>query len=85
MKKLFLLATSLSLVDKGPVEDYTIELKEREAILLQIMDLARDIGVEFAFPTRTLHIEPPSEAVRSEGAAKPRSALGAIVGGLRPA
>ena len=39
------------------VQDYTSELREREAILLQIMDLVKDAGVEFAFPTRTLYIE----------------------------
>ena len=41
-------------------QDYTTELSEREVILLQTMDLAREIGVEFAFPTRTLQIETTS-------------------------
>jgi len=39
------------------VADYTSELTEREAVLLQIMDLANKVGVEFAFPTRTLHAQ----------------------------
>ena len=39
------------------VEDYASELQERESVLLQIMDLVKDAGVEFAFPTRTLYIE----------------------------
>ena len=65
------------------VEDYTTELEAREEILLQIMDLAKDIGVEFAFPTRTLHIETPSVTTRSEDITKPRSALGAVVGAVR--
>ncbi len=39
------------------VQDYSVELREREAILLRIMDLMNEIGVEFAFPTRTLQIE----------------------------
>ena len=39
------------------VQDYGVELKEREAILLRTMDLVNEIGVEFAFPTRTLQIE----------------------------
>jgi MscS family membrane protein len=39
------------------VDQYTVELREREAILLQIMELAQDLGVAFAFPTRTLQIE----------------------------
>lgn len=36
------------------VDDYEIELREREAVLLRIMDLVRDLGLDFAFPTRTL-------------------------------
>ncbi len=39
------------------VQDYTTELSEREAILFQTIDLADQIGVEFAFPTRTLQVE----------------------------
>ena len=38
-------------------QDASTELTEREAILLQIMDLMNEIGVGFAFPTRTLQIE----------------------------
>jgi MscS family membrane protein len=44
------------------VEDTAGQLKEREAILLKILDLAKEIGVEFAFPTRTLHVEPAAGA-----------------------
>jgi len=39
------------------VQDYSVELREREAILLRVMDLVNEMGVEFAFPTRTLQIE----------------------------
>lgn len=48
------------------VDDYGTELRERESMLLQIIDLAQTVGVEFAFPTRTLHVEasgPGAEAV----------------------
>jgi MscS family membrane protein len=45
------------------VEDYTVELRERESILLAIMAILEDLGVELAFPTRTLHLE--SAAVRA--------------------
>ncbi len=41
--------------------DYAAELEAREEILLQIMDLAKQLGIDFAFPTRTLVIENPSE------------------------
>jgi len=37
--------------------DHCAELAAREEILLQMMDLAKDSGIEFAFPTRTLVIE----------------------------
>jgi MscS family membrane protein len=45
------------------VDDYTTELKERETVLLRIIDLVKDAGVELAFPTRTLHIEATAENV----------------------
>jgi MscS family membrane protein len=48
------------------VEDYTSELREREVILLQIMDLAQELGIAFAFPTRTLQVETAAPATRSE-------------------
>ncbi len=38
-------------------EDYGQELKYREKILLRIMDIAAELGVAFAFPTRTLFVE----------------------------
>jgi MscS family membrane protein len=38
-------------------QDYGQELKYREQILLGIMDLATKLGVDFAFPTRTLQVE----------------------------
>jgi MscS family membrane protein len=40
------------------VPNRVTELSEREAILLKIMDLAQETGVEFAFPARTPHVEP---------------------------
>jgi MscS family membrane protein len=43
-------------------QDYGVELREREAILLQTMNLLDEMGIAFAFPTRTLQIEPaPTE------------------------
>jgi MscS family membrane protein len=56
--------------------DYAAELEAREQMLLRIMDLARELGIDFAFPTRTLVIETPPDAdVRH-----PREAFGAILG-----
>ena len=45
------------------VEDYAAELREREAVLLRIMDLVKDMGVDLAFPTRTLQIADAAETV----------------------
>ena len=39
------------------VPDWSVELKQRGAIYLQILKKAEDMGISFAFPTRTLHIE----------------------------
>jgi MscS family membrane protein len=37
--------------------DWATELRERQRFMLDIMRLAEHLGVEFAFPTQTLHIE----------------------------
>jgi small-conductance mechanosensitive channel len=65
------------------VPDYAAELREREAILLQIMDLAKEIGVEFAFPTRTLRVEGPSAAGSFEDAGISRGGVGAALDRVR--
>ena len=38
-------------------ETWTEELRERHNIYLDIMRLAADLGVSFAFPTQSLHVE----------------------------
>jgi MscS family membrane protein len=53
------------------VQDYSVELKEREAILLRTMDLVNEVRVEFAFPTRTLQIEAAVPITRAVKAAMP--------------
>ena len=50
------------------VPDFAAELREREDVLLKIMDLAKELRVEFAFPTRTLHVESMPAAGRSGAA-----------------
>ncbi len=42
------------------VADYAAELEAREEILLRIIDIAGELNVEFAFPTRTLVVESPA-------------------------
>jgi MscS family membrane protein len=49
------------------VTDLTSELKYREEILLKIMELAETLGVEFAFPTRTLIVEGSPGEARAAG------------------
>lgn len=39
------------------VPDWGTELREREAILLDIVRIAHALGVSFAFPTQTVHLE----------------------------
>ena len=39
------------------VPTWSEELKARQEILLEILGLAEQVGVEFAFPSQTLHVE----------------------------
>ncbi|MDZ7807721.1 MAG: mechanosensitive ion channel family protein [Gracilimonas sp.] len=39
------------------VPDWSTELQQRHNFLLEILRLAKEIGVEFAFPTQTLHMD----------------------------
>jgi MscS family membrane protein len=39
------------------VPDWSAELNQRQGILFDILRLAESMGVQFAFPTQTLHIE----------------------------
>lgn len=39
------------------VADYSLELKSRHEVMTSIIQLAEKLGVQFAFPTQTLHIE----------------------------
>ena len=39
------------------VPDWSNELVERQNIFLEILRLAKNIGVDFAYPTQSLHIE----------------------------
>ncbi|MDA8019335.1 MAG: mechanosensitive ion channel family protein [Thermoanaerobaculia bacterium] len=41
--------------------DWSVELQAKERLALDILRLARELGVEFAFPTRTVHLLPESK------------------------
>lgn len=43
------------------VDTWSKELRERHNVFLEIMRLARALGVSFAFPTQTLHVDTLSE------------------------
>jgi MscS family membrane protein len=42
--------------------EFGLELRYREEVLLQIMKLMNEMGINFAFPTRTLHVETTTQA-----------------------
>ncbi|MCX2743622.1 mechanosensitive ion channel family protein [Mangrovivirga sp. M17] len=50
------------------VPDWGGELKARHELMLQIIELSEDLGVRFAFPTQTLHMEtfPEKESLTPE-------------------
>jgi MscS family membrane protein len=39
------------------VDSWTEELAQKHNVLMEILRLAKELGVEFAFPTQTLHVE----------------------------
>jgi MscS family membrane protein len=68
------------------VKSWSEELRERHHVLLEIMRLARELGVVFAFPTQTLHVESLASpgAARVVAAPRPRDELAAVVHGFAP-
>lgn len=67
------------------VPSWTEELKQRQNVLLEIMRLAEAIGVDFAFPTQTLHVETLAEPTKLPARqAPPRRALQEIVESFGP-
>jgi MscS family membrane protein len=60
------------------VDNWSAELRERHNVYLEIMRLARDVGVQFAFPTQTLHVEslaaPGAERDLAQPLAEPKLA-----------
>lgn len=52
------------------VDSWTAELRERHNVFIEILRLASDLGVRFALPTRTLHVESLAEPGQAPRAAK---------------
>ncbi len=68
--------------------DWSVELRERERLFLDILKLAEELGVGFAFPTRTLHMlrqDAPADqsapARLTDPASAGRQAAAGIAGG----
>ncbi|MBO6937227.1 MAG: mechanosensitive ion channel family protein [Deltaproteobacteria bacterium] len=58
------------------VESYSDEMKQRQNVFLEVMRLADAIGVSFAFPTQTLHLE--TRAKETEMPEHPRPPKGEL-------
>ncbi len=52
-------ASSLDILLYAFIEttEWAVELESKQELMIQIIDLAETLGVEFAFPTQTLHLE----------------------------
>ncbi|SMO94611.1 MscS family membrane protein [Gracilimonas mengyeensis] len=67
------------------VPDWSTELQQRHNFLLEILRLAKEVGVEFAFPTQTLHMDSfYGEEPRKIGADRSEEELAAAVYGFGP-
>ncbi len=62
------------------VPDWSTELQQRHNFLLEVLKLAREVGVEFAFPTQTLHVDSfHKEEPRQVGETKTEEELASAV------
>ena len=68
------------------VSSWSEELRERHNVYLEILRLARDLGVSFAFPTQTLHVDHVASPGAPRALREPLSPdeLGAVVRGFGP-
>jgi len=68
--------------------DWSTELRERERLFLDIMRLADQLGVQFAFPTQTVHLhheDPSSPAHQPSSPPTARTDRDAEIDGIRTA
>lgn len=64
--------------------DWNAELRTRHVLNLDIMRLARELGVEFAFPTQTLHVASTPDRPAAAPDAPPRERLRQTVEAFGP-
>ncbi len=53
------------------VASWSDELRERHNVFLEVMRLAQDLGVQFAFPTQTVHLDSVAEPGRAREVFEP--------------
>lgn len=67
------------------VPDWSTELQQRHNFLLEVLRLAEEVGVEFAFPTQTLHVDSfHKEQARTVGEQKTEDELATGVHSFGP-
>ncbi len=60
----------IQLIGHFTVDTYAAEVQARHALVLDIVRLAEDLGVSFAFPTRTVHVQGPGDHAALANAAE---------------
>lgn len=67
------------------VPDWSTELQQRHNFLLEVLRLSKELGVEFAFPTQTLHVDSVyAEEPREVGLARTEDELATGVSDFGP-
>jgi len=67
------------------VPDWSTELQQRHNFLLEILRLAKEVGVEFAFPTQTLHMDSfYNDQPRKVGEERTEEELASAITGFGP-
>ena len=61
------------------VPDWGAELRERQNFMIEVLRLAEELGVGFAFPTQTLHLESTPERPPASTERKPLDELDAVL------
>lgn len=67
------------------VDSYSEEMKQRMNVFLEVMRLAEALGVSFAFPTQTLHLETRAKETEIPGRPRPsKDELAALAAAFGP-
>jgi len=67
------------------VSDWSVELREKHNFFLEILRLAEELGVEFAFPTQTVHVDSfYGDEPRKVGKSRSDGELAAVIAAFGP-